>query len=104
MSYYSELDDFLGIEEELAIEDALKRAEMHMRMKAQMKARYKQNKEAEVGATIQCACCNKSIVKKQYAQCFCSPKKKNGKKVSKCKDRYWNYTDDKRNERAQRWS
>lgn len=61
-----------------------------------MKARYRDNKRSEVGATIRCACCKKRIVKKSYQTQFCSNKGKGN-----CKDAYWNNTSDKRRFRAQ---
>ena len=103
-SYYSDLDEFLGIDEEVEELFREKENQEHETRKSRMQTQYKMNKEAETGTTINCACCGKIIIKKQYSQAFCSSIKKNGKKVSKCKDKYWNYTDDERNMRAMYWS
>ena len=43
--------------------------------------RYRANKQAKVGETIQCTICCKEFVKKQYSQAFC---------CSKCKDKWHN--------------
>lgn len=78
--------------------------EKHKARKLNMIMKYKFNKTKPVGSEINCACCNKILIKKTKAQVFCSPIKKGNKKISKCKDRYWNYIDDTRNERSQRWN
>lgn len=103
MSYYTDLDNDLGVDAEVEEMFREKGNQEHEDRKDMMRSRYRANKKAEVGATINCAYCNRIIIKKQYSQCFCSPVKKNGRKTSKCKDGYWNYTDDKRNERTQRF-
>ena len=57
----------------------------------EMLGRYTQAKNAEVGATIQCPACGRSIVKTTYHKTFCgksNKKKKRGK--SSCKDFYHN--------------
>lgn len=43
---------------------------------------------AEVGATVHCAQCNKAIVKNHYAKVFCSNQRTHGK--HNCKDKYHN--------------
>ena len=61
-----------------------------------LKARYKRAKDKKVNEKFNCAYCDKENTKKQYSQAFCSPIKINNKKVSKCKDKYWNTIDENR--------
>lgn len=68
--------------------------------KVEAKDRYSINKAARVGATIECACCGKSLVKKHYQQAFCPPVNKRHGKRYVCKDRYWNATVPERAARA----
>ena len=56
-----------------------------------MKETYEINKRKKVGDKMDCANCNKSVVKKAYQAKFC---------CVKCKDQYWNTVDDTRRERA----
>lgn len=60
---------------------------------------YRDAKRAQVGATIRCPFCRKLFVKKSYQTTFCSNKGKNN-----CKDKYHNFTNDKRRERSHRFS
>lgn len=58
-----------------------------------IKEKYKLNKEAKVGDTIQCPSCGSHFEKNNYQQAFC--KSKGG---TVCKDKYWNtVTPTKRN-------
>jgi hypothetical protein len=52
--------------------------------------RFHANCRAETGATIECACCGRKVVKKSYQQKFCPPVQKGKRKTYPCKDRYWN--------------
>lgn len=57
-----------------------------------MSDRFRENSRAQVGATIECACCGRKVVKKHYQQKFCPPTGKGKSKRYKCKDRYHNLT------------
>ena len=57
-----------------------------------MADRFRANSQAEVGATIECACCGRKVVKKTYQQKFCPLIVKGKKKSYRCKDRYNNIT------------
>lgn len=57
-----------------------------------MTRRFSENGRAEVGATIECACCGRKVVKKSYQQRFCPPIQKGKRKSYRCKDRYHNLT------------
>ena len=57
--------------------------------------RYNDNKRAEIGTTIRCACCARRILKKSYQTQFCSNKGKGN-----CKDTYHNNVNDERRERS----
>ena len=59
-----------------------------------MKGCYDKAKTAKVGETVTCAGCKTQFVKKHYQQAFCQ---------TKCKDKYWNFINDKRLNRAQRY-
>lgn len=50
-----------------------------------LKNKYKQAKNAQIGETVRCAGCNTMFVKSSYQQAFC--KTKSG---TTCKDFYWN--------------
>ena len=47
---------------------------------------YSLNKTSKIGEELICPICNKSFIKKQYAQVFCS---------NECKNRYWNKKGDR---------
>ena len=65
----------------------------------EMLARYRDNKRADIGTTIECPCCAKKIIKKSYQTQFCSNKGKGN-----CKDTYWNNVNDDRRDRSHRFS
>lgn len=71
------------------------------RIHTNMKTRYRDAKNAETGATISCPYCSKLIVKKTYNKIFCSNARTSGE--NNCKDKYWNFTDSVRGERAKKW-
>lgn len=60
------------------------------------KSRYDSAKSAKVGTNIHCPTCNKSHIKTTYHKVFCGR--------VRCKDEYWNTVDDKRRERAKKYS
>lgn len=100
-------DEMWGVDlevDDLVREEELRRRdEYHRNNKTKMRRLYMANKEAMVGCAIQCSYCGKLIIKKQYSQVFCSPIKTKNSKKSTCKDKYWNYVDEKRNERTKDW-
>ena len=58
-----------------------------------IRATYRQNKDAKVGDICYCPSCGQQFRKEHYQQAFC--KTKSG---TKCKDKYWNtVTPHKRN-------
>jgi len=58
-----------------------------------IKARYKLNKEAQIGEKCICPSCNTEFEKSNKQQAFCT-----SKSGTKCKDKYWNtVTPEKRN-------
>jgi len=65
----------------------------------EMQKRYADNKRAEVGTIIRCACCATKFIKKTKQSQFCSNKGKGN-----CKDTYWNNIDDSRRERSHRYA
>lgn len=67
-----------------------------MNRNAKFKKAYNLAKSKKVGETFKCAYCGKEHIKKQYSQAFCSPIKKGNKKISRCKDKYWNSVDETR--------
>jgi len=72
-----------------------KRDQYHFKNKEKMKKQLFENKRAEVRATINCAYCNRALVKVNPDHGFCGKKYKiKGK--SSCKDAFYNYTDDAR--------
>lgn len=87
MGYYQDLDearyDYLDVERE---------NELNRRDKdwSAMADRFRANGQAEVGATIECACCARKVVKRTYHQRFCPPVLKGKRKTYPCKDRYHN--------------
>jgi hypothetical protein len=97
-SYYTELDEDLGADA-WAAEEERKFNEGRL---DEMRSRYAIAQRAEIGATIECPCCRKRIVKRTYHRVFCSNQKTHGRK--NCKDRYWNMTDETRRSRASRFS
>lgn len=86
-----------------AILQGIARLRQREETRKQIENRYKVNKAAKVGETIDCACCGKSNVKTNYQQAFCPPVKKLGVKRYKCRDRYWNNVDPERAARARHW-
>jgi hypothetical protein len=80
------LDDSYDFSSELREFD-LERRDREWR---KMRDRFHDNSRAEIGATIECACCARKIVKKTYQQKFCPPVIKGKKKSYRCKDRYNN--------------
>jgi hypothetical protein len=96
--YYTDLDEDLGADA-WAAEEERKHNEAALDV---MRSRYDAARNAEVGATVECPCCRKRIVKRTYHRVFCSNQKTHGRK--NCKDRYWNMTDDTRRARASRYS
>ena len=75
--------------------DALRRkqpelAGMAFRKTLQRVVAYRNTERAEVGATIDCPTCDRRIVKTAYNKRFCS---------TSCKDRYHNFTDNRRRAR-----
>lgn len=82
MGYYQDVDEarFGGYDDSEQIRDA----EFN-----KMTERFARATRAETGATIECACCGRLIVKKTYQQKFC-PVVKGKKKSYRCKDRYNN--------------
>jgi len=63
-----------------------------------MQKRYADNKRADIGTTIRCACCARRIIKDHRQKQFCSNK---GKK--NCKDTYWNNVNDNRRYRSHKY-
>lgn len=61
--------------------------------------RYHRAKSAKTGEAVICPSCAKEFDKRSYQQAFCSNKGKRN-----CKDLYWNMTDSKRAERANRFA
>lgn len=57
---------------------------------------YSIAKSKKVNEDFNCAYCGKKHKKKQYSQAFCPPAKKGQRKISKCKDKFWNSVDDRR--------
>ena len=55
-----------------------------------LQIRYKAARSAKVGSTIYCPVCNKPHVKTTYHKVFCHNQKTMKKRVSSCKDQYWN--------------
>lgn len=72
--------------------DEIREMELARRDKerSRMNYRFHENGRAEVGATIECACCGRKIVKKTYQQKFCPPIIKGKRKSYRCKDQYNN--------------
>jgi hypothetical protein len=101
-SYYTDLDEDLGADEWAAEEERKERREANESMLGDMRSRYAVARRAEMGATIECPCCKKRIVKRTYHRVFCSNQKTHGRK--NCKDRYWNMVDDKRRDRARAYA
>lgn len=90
--YYQDLDEARGWDE-MVEEEARERAfEAMQEGKALMQRRFADNARAEMGATIECACCGRKVVKKHYQQKFCPPTGKGKSKRYRCKDKYHNIT------------
>jgi len=85
--YYQEVD-----EARYGYADVEREHEFNQRDEAwnAMADRFEANSRAEVGATIECACCARKIVKRSYQQKFCPPIQKGKRKSYRCKDRYNN--------------
>lgn len=96
MSYYTDLDDALGQEEEAYQHYKEEKEERYQQNINAKKQRYSDNKLSEVGTTIRCANCGKRILKKHYQTQFCS-----NKGPGNCKDKYWNCATPERLSRAQ---
>lgn len=60
----------------------------------QMKKTYEEAKRGVVGSTITCPSCNGKHIKTTYHKVFC---------CIRCKDFYWNFTDEKRRYRLHLW-
>ena len=93
--------EYLESQSDLGAEEDCRRFEEEQYFKhiSKMEQRYRQNSEAEVGCTINCAFCNKIILKKSYQTKFCS-----NKGEGNCKDKYWNNVDDTRRGRSHKFS
>ena len=88
MGYYQDVDDSRDDYADIERENQRNRFEQEART---MQNRFYEAARAEVGATIQCACCGRAIVKRSYQQKFCPPLiRGKGKKKYVCKDRYHN--------------
>lgn len=87
--YYQDLDEdrFGGYDNDSLRKDLEQQADL-----SHMVDRFRENSRAQVGATIECACCGRKVVKKHYQQKFCPPTGKGKSKRYKCKDRYHNLT------------
>ena len=55
-----------------------------------LKMRYNAARNAKVGSTIYCPVCNQPHAKTTYHKVFCHNQKTMKKRVSSCKDQYWN--------------
>jgi len=66
---------------------------MKTKDKGELMGRYRKAKNAKVGETFNCPCCDTSVVKTNYQQAFCGTRNN-----TVCKDYYWNnVTETKRN-------
>jgi hypothetical protein len=85
--YYQDLDEdrWGGYDADSLQRDLERQDDMNA-----MSDRFEANGRAEVGATIECACCGRKVVKRSYQQKFCPPTQKGKKKSYRCKDRYNN--------------
>jgi len=87
--YYQDLDEarFGADDFDRQYQEQLMDKERH-----KMHDRFSDNARAEMGATIECACCGRKVVKRHYQQKFCPPNGKGKNKRYLCKDRYHNMT------------
>lgn len=92
MSYYTDLDNDLGVDEEVNAHFRAVNDKEHADRKRLMIFQYNENVQAELRTTIKCPYCKKSILKRTYNRRFCS---------TQCKDKYHNYTNSARLARAQ---
>ena len=92
MGYYQDLDEDRGWDDIIAEQDRERERERFEDNKDLMRRRFTENARAEIGATIECACCGRKVVKKTYQQKFCPPIVNGKKKSYRCKDKYNNIT------------
>lgn len=87
--YYQDLDEarFGGYDNDTLRHDLERQDQIN-----KMSDRFYENARAEMGATIECACCGRKVVKKHYQQKFCPPTGKGKSKRYRCKDKYHNIT------------
>lgn len=90
MGYYQDLDEDRGLDAMIEEEMREKARENFEGAVDRMNTRYHEAGRAQVGATIDCACCGRRVVKRSYQQRFCPPTGQGKGKRYRCKDRYWN--------------
>jgi len=77
-------------------EEAYESSSLELEMDIEEMCRlYKAAREAKTGSTVLCPTCKKAHRKTTYHKVFDS---------TRCKDRYWNLTDEGRRERARNYS
>jgi hypothetical protein len=87
MGYYQDKDEAMFADADYAREERNRQLD---KSRHEMLDRFVDNGRAEMGATIECACCGRKVVKRHYQQKFCPPTGKGKGKRYACKDRYHN--------------
>lgn len=87
MGYYQDRDEAVFGDADYAREERERQRDNEHLV---MQDRFADAGRAQVGATIECACCGRKIVKRSYQQKFCPPTGKGKGKRYVCKDRYHN--------------